>query len=382
MVTQTTNRARRRKRNGPFPTVLGAICLTLGGCAEIEIGAELFKNIPRASSVPPAQPALAPVPVLQSATRSSSIDPAMRPDPQAFHANGLAVWDGSRTLQGVWIAHPMAQIARRVRLTNGETGVQVDAAMFRRDANLSGPQLIVSSEAAKLLGLKAGHGTPITVDGLAYRTDIEAASATASAADQVNPAVIEGTAIEPAQAQIAPVSVDQPAKLAVATSAAELAPETDPISAAADPEPMQVVESAVASLEPDPVIPAQTSADVAIATGNEGVQTPEVEIPQTVNSPPPTQKVNPTATEPDGSGDITDGRHFVQAGVFSQAENATRLVGTLRAAGLPANELPITLGTRQFMRVLVGPYQTVAKRNAALETVRRIGPSDATTSRG
>jgi cell division septation protein DedD len=306
----------------------------------------------------------------------------MRPDPQAFHANGLAVWDGSRTLQGVWIAHPMALVARRVRLTNRETGVQVDAAMFRRDANLTGPQLIVSSEAARLLGLKVGHGTPIAIDGLAYRTGIEAASTAANAVDQVNPAVIEGTVIEPAQSQIVPTSLDTPVQPAAASAIPKMASEANSISTTTKPEPMEVVANAVAGMEPDPVLPVQTDGNVAIATGNETAQTPDVEIPQAVNGPPPNQTVNPTATEPDGSGDITDGRYFVQAGVFSQAENATRLVGTLRAAGLPANELPITLGTRQFMRVLVGPYQTVAKRNAALETVRRIGPSDATTSRG
>ena len=88
------------------------------------------------------------------------------------------------------------------------------------------------------------------------------------------------------------------------------------------------------------------------------------------------------ALAPDGAEGITDGRHFIQAGVFGQPEDAARLVEKLRAADLPVNELPLTLGERQLTRVLVGPYQTIAERDSALETVRKLGPADATPARG
>jgi hypothetical protein len=107
----------------------------------------------------------------------------MRPDPGAFHATDIALWDGARTLPGIWISHPMAQTARRVRVTNGETGSQIDAAMFRRDPTLSGPRIVISSEAAEQLDLAPGHGTPITIEGLAYRLDAEAAAAEAARAE-------------------------------------------------------------------------------------------------------------------------------------------------------------------------------------------------------
>jgi cell division septation protein DedD len=85
---------------------------------------------------------------------------------------------------------------------------------------------------------------------------------------------------------------------------------------------------------------------------------------------------------PDGAGDITDGRHFIQAGVFGQPENAARLVEKLRAADLPANKLPLTVGERQLTRVLVGPYQAIVERDSALEAVRKLGLPDATPARG
>ncbi|MGR3715680.1 MAG: SPOR domain-containing protein [Thermohalobaculum sp.] len=283
MITQTGNRSCRRGRDSLVRIAIGAMILSMSGCAEIELGAEAYKTYAQANEPPPVSPRPA---------RQDSIDPSMHPDPSAFHAADLAQWDGVRTLPGIWIAHPMAETARRVRLTNGETGAQVDAAMFRRDPNLSGPRIIVSSEAAERLGLMPGHATPVTIEGLAYRVDTEAA------------AVVAGAAVE---------SVPTPAEVLAE----------------------------------------------AIAAG------PGASVPT-----------------PDGTGDITDGRHFIQAGVFGQPEIAARLVEKLRAADLPASELPLTLGERQLTRVLVGPYRTIAERDSALETVRKLGPADATPARG
>ena len=259
MITQAEVRSCRRGRGSLLPIAIGAIMLTMSGCAEIELSAEAYKTYARAKGPPPAAPGPA---------RPDSIDPSLHPEPEAFHAAGLAVWDGAPTLPGIWIAHPMAQTARRVRLTNDETGVRVDAAMFRRDPNLSGPRIVISSEAAERLGLEPGQGTRITIEGLAYRVD---AGAT------------------------------------------------------------------VAGLP---------------------------------------------APAPNAAGEITDGRHFIQAGVFGQPGNAARLVERLRAAELPVTGLPLTVGERQVTRVLVGPYRTIAERDTALETVRTLGPADATPTRG
>ena len=259
MITQTANRSCRRGRGSLLRIAIGAMMLSMFGCAEIELGAQAYKAYAGTKDPLPEQPD-APKPA-----RQDSVDPFMHPDPEAFFAAGLAVWDGTRTLPGIWIAHPMAQTARRVRLTNGETGARVDAAMFRRDPNLSGSRIVVSSEAAERLGLEPGHGTQITIEGLAYRV-----------ADQ---------------------------------------------------------------------------AAVAGAT-------------------------------PGRAGDITDGRHFIQAGVFGQPGNAARLVEKLRAADLPVEELPLIVDGRQFTRVLVGPYRTIAERITALETIRALGPADAAPTRG
>jgi cell division septation protein DedD len=105
-------------------------------------------------------------------------------------------------------------------------------------------------------------------------------------------------------------------------------------------------------------------------------------LPQTKPVAPAPTPENKSAPALEAPGDITDGRRFIQAGVFGEPENAAKLVNKLREAKLPAKEMPLTLGERQFTRVVIGPYQTVAERNAALNIVRTVGPADATFVRG
>ncbi|MFQ5566209.1 MAG: SPOR domain-containing protein [Paracoccaceae bacterium] len=308
MITQTGPRSCRRGRERLLRVAAGAMILSAAGCAEIEVGAEAYKTLAQTNQPPPAQPA-APDPA-----RVDLIDPSMRADPEAFHAADLALWDGARTLPGIWVAHPMAETARRVRLTNTETGARVDAAMFRRDPNLSGPRIVISSEAAERLGLTPGRATSLTIDGLAYRTDAESVVAGAAPAEV------------PAEQEAPPVAALNGARLAAPSPPAQ--------------EEVQSIADA------------------------------------------PQQGAGPGAPAPDGAGDITDGRHFIEAGVFGQPTNAARLAERLRAADLPATELPLTVGERQLTRVLVGPYRTVAERDSALEAVRKLGPADATPARG
>ena len=392
---QTGRQSHRHWQNCLFAKAIGVVCMALSGCAEVELGAEIFKNIPRSGNVPVARP------ILQAATRPDSIEPSLRPDRRVFRATGLALWDGSQTLPGVWIAHPTTEIARRVRITNEETGTQVDAAMFRRDPNLSGPQLIVSSEAAELLALTPGHGTPITVEGLAYRVDLDAEIDVASVPGEPDPVAVEVVAIEPIEPEVIPdAAVDEVAPIAsdpapgiVVEQAPEAvvvldpvptpepAPEIAPVLTSSEVPPVEVV----AGNPTVPIVPDEVKNDVTVATATESRQTTVVDARLAAIIPPsrPTvRSVPPAPSEPSEPSDIADGRRFIQAGVFSQPENATRLVATLRGADLPANQRSITLGERKLTLVLVGPFQTIAERTDALEVIRRIGPSDATPSWG
>lgn len=91
------------------------------------------------------------------------IDPRLEAVPEDFEATATAVWDGHRTLQGIWIAHPEAETARRVRILNLETGHAVDGALFRRDGTAGDAEVLISSDAASALGMIPGGGTELSI---------------------------------------------------------------------------------------------------------------------------------------------------------------------------------------------------------------------------
>ena len=50
--------------------------------------------------------------------------------PDVFQVTDSGLWDGRPSLGGVWVAHPMATSARRVRIYNVDNGAAVDGALF------------------------------------------------------------------------------------------------------------------------------------------------------------------------------------------------------------------------------------------------------------
>ncbi len=341
MITQTGYRSCCRMQNCLLRIVADATILTITSCAEIELGAEAYKIYAQSNQAPPTSR------VLSSSAQQDSIDPAMRSDLGAFSTTGIALWDGAQTLPGIWIAHPAAETARRVRLTNVETGVRVDSAMFRRDPNLSGPRITVSVEAADLLGLTPGHATLITIEALAYGAESVAVPIVASTAGSSEPAPVE-----------------------VPTEEIDVVPAQ-----------LKVTPLAAVSQNTPPVTPPVAVDTTNYAGASESEPRPE-KVQPTMIVPTPQPEVRPAGLTPEVTGDITNGWNFIQAGVFGQPENAKRLVEQLRAANLLAEEQPLIPGERHFTRVVVGPYQPIAERDAALESARMLGSADATPARG
>lgn len=63
----------------------------------------------------------------------------------------------------IWVAHPLAERAERVTITNTENGRSIDAAMFHRDSAITGPAIVISSAAARALELTPGVPTGIAI---------------------------------------------------------------------------------------------------------------------------------------------------------------------------------------------------------------------------
>ncbi len=86
--------------------------------------------------------------------------------PEVFQVTEAGLWDGRPSLGGVWVAHPDVSQPERVLIKNTTNNKTVTGALFRRERNLPGPALQVSSSAASQLGMLAGAPTRIEVVAL------------------------------------------------------------------------------------------------------------------------------------------------------------------------------------------------------------------------
>ncbi|MEO1494301.1 MAG: SPOR domain-containing protein [Pseudomonadota bacterium] len=171
-----------------------------------------------------------------TASTGGATSPFLKAAPELFDATGLAVWDGKRTLQGVWVAHPLATSARRVRIFNDANGLAVDGALFKRDSTLSGASVLISSEAAGLLKMDVDTPTKLRIVAVTparrnQSQDVAAAPSTSSTS------------------QSAPKEAEQPASQAAASTpkTETPAPQPEPPEAPAATETPSEDTSAVAA---------------------------------------------------------------------------------------------------------------------------------------
>ncbi len=124
--------------------------------------------------------------------------------------------------------------------------------------------------------------------------------------------------------------------------------------------------------------PRGTVASVPLAPVTPG-GSPAVAPPATAR--PPSVVGRPVAPPPDPTGQLTQGaaqatRLFVQAGAFSSATNADRLVARLRGFG-PTAVSPISINGQRLWRVRVGPVSTVREGDQLLARILASGFPDA-----
>ncbi len=86
--------------------------------------------------------------------------------PEIFQTTEAGLWDGRPSLGGVWVAHPDVNEPQRVLVRNEVNGKIVIGALFRRERDLPGPRLQVSSDAAEALGMLAGQPAALNVTAL------------------------------------------------------------------------------------------------------------------------------------------------------------------------------------------------------------------------
>ena len=86
--------------------------------------------------------------------------------PEVFSVTDEGLWDGRPSLGGVWVAHPDVTDPERVIVRNQTNGKFVVGALFRRERDIPGPSLQISSDAAEELGILAGAPAKLNVTAL------------------------------------------------------------------------------------------------------------------------------------------------------------------------------------------------------------------------
>lgn len=149
--------------------------------------------------------------------------------PGVFQVTDSGLWDGRPSLGGTWVAHPEVQNPERVIVRNTETGASVVGALFRREREMPGPPIQVSSEAAAKLGMLAGAPARLSVTAL-LRDPAAAPAAEAAPAAAADPVAPAAAPAEPARAATAaaPAAAATGATAASAATAATAAASRDP----------------------------------------------------------------------------------------------------------------------------------------------------------
>lgn len=142
--------------------------------------------------------------------------------PEVFSATEAGLWDGRPSLGGVWVAHPDVTEPERVIMRNEANGKFVVGALFRRERDIPGPRLQVSSDAAAELGMLAGAPAQLNVTALRKEAVLEEPEA-------------ETLAAAPAPAEVSETPLDPIAAAGAAIDAAEPTPVSAPAAAAPTP---------------------------------------------------------------------------------------------------------------------------------------------------
>lgn len=292
--------------------------------------------------------------------------------PEVFRLTSPGLWDGRPSLGGVWVAHPSVKDPERVIIRNTKNNKSVVGALFRRERDLPGPALQVSSDAAEDLGMLAGAPADLSVVALRkveapVLTDedetlrvadsaapAEGAADTKAAASSEAPAVTAGAGAATATAAETGTAAAKPARTGGFFSRMFGRNKAPASGAAATPAGEGVAESAA------PGAIEQSTLDPVTVTAAAGIDAAEARQQSAPAKAAPTLK-----------------RAYIQIGIFSEQANAKRAGEQMKKAGMTATIVPDKSQGKSFWRVIVGPAASVAERDALVARVKGVGYPDA-----
>lgn len=203
---QITGAAPQSKRK---PILLAGAALSLVLLAGCDENGKFALNLPQGAASNAA-----------GTTKSTKLVERDVEAPGVFSVTDQGLWDGRPSLGGVWVAHPDVTEPERVIIRNTGNGKFVIGALFRRERDLPGPKLQISSDAAEALSVLAGAPAPLNVTALRREeAEPEAQAAPTGTIDApadvtettLDPIASAGAAIEAAAPTPAPAPAPAPA---------------------------------------------------------------------------------------------------------------------------------------------------------------------------
>ncbi|MFN6951625.1 MAG: SPOR domain-containing protein, partial [Albidovulum sp.] len=293
--------------------------------------------------------------------------------PEVFSVKGQGLWDGRPSLGGVWVAHASVKDPERVIIRNTKTGKSVVGALFRRERDLPGPGLQVSSDAAEALGLLAGQPADLSVVALRREEKPVPADAEIGATDEVAEVVAVPAAADSAAAT-------QPATGSAVAAAGARASAESPGAGAADAAPAAEAPKKSGGLfgflKRKPKERQAGSDSVAAGAANGTIEQTPLDPVATIASAA-IDRAEAAATTPKTASPPVLSRSYIQIGIFSIEANANRAAAQMKDAGMTATVRPDQGAGKTYWRVIVGPAASVAEREALVARVKSIGYPDA-----
>ncbi len=195
-------------RNPAFKVMTGLFALSiLAGCDDA--GSFSFKDVftPKPEATEEAVEAGPAATVIERDVEA----------PEVFSATEAGLWDGRPSLGGVWVAHPDVTEPERVIIRNQTNGQFVVGALFRRERDIPGPRLQMSSDAAEALGVLAG--APVELDVTALRKEAVEQAPPIAEEPIAEPAEISETSLDPIAAAGAAIDASEPTPVTPAAAA-------------------------------------------------------------------------------------------------------------------------------------------------------------------
>ena len=83
--------------------------------------------------------------------------------PTILNISASVIWDGSQSLGGNWISHPDVNSPERVLIKNNANGKLVLGAIFQQTKSIKRGSAIISSDAARALGISKNEETEVYI---------------------------------------------------------------------------------------------------------------------------------------------------------------------------------------------------------------------------